>query len=167
MEFYSDGTTIGVSLTIWGLLFSAYISFEIHNLIKSRMFFLHKLFLYFKVKRALRKRIPKWWSVKDVYMLQIFSVRQKDSIPYMSYRSGISAKPKIINALRCTTSIVVPVDLHRNIDKTTINTWVGVNIFGTIKENTYLETLEKTDKGLPENVLKKHKRDSILDELGI
>ena len=165
MNFYSDGTTIGVSLTIWGLLFGAYISFEIHNLIKSRMLFLHKLFLYFKIKRALRKRIPKWWSVKDVYMLQIFSVRM--DIPYtelwLNYRSGIRSKLKKGKEY----TIVVPVDLHRNIDKTTINTWVGVNMFGTIKENTYLENLEKTDKGLPENVLKKHKRDSILEELGI
>jgi hypothetical protein len=165
MNFYSDGATIGVSLTIWGLLFGAYISFEIHNLIKSRMLFLHKLFLYFKIKRALRKRIPKWWSVKDVYMLQIFSVRM--DIPYtglwLNYRSGIRSKLKKGKEY----TIVVPVDLHRNIDKTTINTWVGVNMFGTIKENTYLETLEKTDKGLPENVLKKHKRDSILEELGI
>lgn len=165
MEFYSDGTTIGVSLTIWGLLFGAYISFEIYNIVKTRMLFLHKLFLYFKIKRVLKKRIPKWWSVKDVYILQIFSVREYKSASYLSFKNGINLKPKIKDKKEYT--IVVPVDFFRNIDSTTKNSWVGVNMFGQIKDNNYLDSLNHFDKGLPENVLKKHKRDSILDELGI
>lgn len=58
MEFYSDGTTVGVSLTIWGLLFFAYIIFEFYNLYKTRMLFIHKLFIYYKVKKEINKILP-------------------------------------------------------------------------------------------------------------
>ena len=38
MEFYSDGTTMGVSLTLWGLLIFAYVAFETFNLLRTRVF---------------------------------------------------------------------------------------------------------------------------------
>lgn len=167
MNFYSDGTTIGVSLTIWGLLFIAYSFLEIYSIYKTRMLFIHKLLIYIRVKRNIKKTIPSWWKLNKIYLFQFFSVREKDPIPYMSFKSGINCKPKIKLKNKNEYTIVLPIDCIRSIDGLKIGTWLGVNIFGKIKDDSYLNSLNNYDKGLPKEVQKQYKRDSILEELGI
>lgn len=161
MEFYSDGTTVGVSLTLWGLLFFAYIAFETFNLLKTRVFLFHKIYLFFVVKRNLKKEIPYWWKTSiTIGNLYNISMSNRDLYRFLTLKD------------KC--KIDIPVDFYRDIEDAPagIQSWVCVDFFGKSfnKFKFDLDILEEKDSKLPSSVklrLKQEKRNSILDELGI
>lgn len=161
MEFYSDGTTMGVSLTLWGLLFFAYVAFETFNLLRTRVFLFHKIYLFFIVKRNLKKEIPYWWKTKiSFFDLYNISMSKRDLYRFLTLKD------------KC--KIDIPVDFDRDIEDAPLEiySWVCVDFFGNPfdKFKFDLDILEEHDIKLPSSVklrLKQEKRNSILDELGI
>ena len=147
MNFYSDGTTIGVSITIWGLLFLAYLSFEIYSLYKTRMLFIHKLLLYFRVKRDLKRILPPWWCIKRI---RLFSMYKKSKY-LVSPPEGIK--------------VHVDFKIKEGNPSWWVDEEITVNIFG--KRKTSLDNLDLADITISDDIKKKYKRNSILEELGI
>jgi len=77
MEVYSHGGVVGFVLSGWvGLLFIIWIFSEIMSLITSRMFFIRKLFIYFRLRNKMSKMIPHWWKISHI---DIITMRKTDN----------------------------------------------------------------------------------------
>jgi len=147
MEFYCNGTIIGVSLTIWGLLFLAYLSFEIYSVYKTSMLFIHKIFIYFKIKRELKEVLPPWWCIKEIGLFSMY----KKSKYIVSPPEGIKVQ--------------VDFKIKEGNPSWWVNEEITVNIFGKIISS--LDNLDLADITISDDIKKKYKRNSILEELGI
>ena len=143
MEFYSDGVNIGVVFSgIGGLLLLIYIALVIVNFGVTRTFLSHKIFLYFRVRKQLKKIIPSWWVIKKVDFLTL-------------KRSSFGRKDIYVYVERD-----IPGYPHRN-----TSSWVTMNNFGKIIDIG--TDLRIYDEELNDGVKLTYNRNKVLEELGI
>ena len=70
IDFYTDGSTVGVALSGWtSVLLIVYIGFEFANWTLTRMLFISKIFLYFRLRKFVKSIIPYWWSIEKISII--------------------------------------------------------------------------------------------------
>lgn len=140
MSFFSHENTVGLIISSWLFILAfAFISIDMVVIFVSRVELIHKLVIYFRLKRKLKKIIPYWWSIKEIDILTI------------SKRDG---------------KIEVYVKVSSKISPTWTNDFIEVDNVGNILESTLLEDIRYYDE--ESNVdTKKLLRDKTLENLGI
>jgi hypothetical protein len=109
------------------------------------MLFIHKLFIYFKIKRELKKLLPPWWCIKSIELLSIHK-KTKYLVSPPGIKLQVDFKIKEGNPSWC------------------INKEVTVTNFGKVIDG--LDNLD-IEVRISDDIKKKYKRNSILEELGI
>lgn len=66
MKFYLDGTSIGISFSLWGLIFLLYILLECYFYYKARILFIQLFIINTRVRINLKKSLPPWVKVSSV-----------------------------------------------------------------------------------------------------
>lgn len=66
MKFYLDGTSIGISFSLWSLIFLLYTLLECYFYYKSKILFIQRLLINARVRINLKKSVPAWIKVNSV-----------------------------------------------------------------------------------------------------
>ena len=78
IDVYQHGSNIGISLHGWGgFLLITYFVLEMVFLFLTKSLLIHKLFIWFRVRREVKKLIPKWWKLDKVNVLTIERVNTR------------------------------------------------------------------------------------------
>jgi len=141
IDVYSNGTQIGLSLHGWGgMLLASYFILEVVNLFITKSLIIHKILIWFRVRREVKKLIPNWWRVDTINILTIERLNT-------GYKVYVQIKSKLILS-----------------DWT--NDYVIVDWLGGIKNQKLIEGIKWYDDRSVEKI-KRWKRDNRLNDLGI
>jgi hypothetical protein len=66
MRFYIDGSFVGFSLSLWGLILLIYILFECYFYYKSKILLIQLFIINARVRINLKKSVPAWVKVNSV-----------------------------------------------------------------------------------------------------
>lgn len=140
IDFYQNGHQIGISLHGWGgFLIITYFVLEMVFLFLTKSLLIHKLFIWFNLRRQLKKIIPDWWLVDKVNALTIE---------------------------RINTGYKVYVQISSKLDNNWTNDYVIVNWFGKIKNQKIIEGIKYYDDRKSDEI-KNWKRNKVLEDIGI
>lgn len=144
MEFYSNGSEVGVVFSgIAGFIILTYLIIEIFSLVKTKMFLLHRLYIWFRVKKYIKNEIPNYWSLQKLGLPKLDTYKTTNI--YVSFKRNLEGyKDKDCNSI------------------------IESDLLGRVKENSLADNLVKFhDKDLSKEVKTKHNRDKKLEKLGI
>jgi len=65
------------------------VTFVIFNLLTSRIFFVYKIFLYFRLRRNINKMLPVWWNIKSISYVTMRKIGHKQYEAFISVKSLI------------------------------------------------------------------------------
>ena len=149
INFSLKGSQLIINVTLSGWIFSMYIVFDVISLISTRTFLIHKIYLYFRFKNIIKKRIPYWWEVKSVSFLNIIKHSKNRREIWVEVESKLYDIPKIGTPSLRTYG------------------WVRVsNNLKYIDDSDILNGIEVLDGWCPDE-LKQYKRDQNLQKIGI
>ena len=132
--------------SIFGVFLIFYFMIEVSMIIVTKVPIFHKIYLYFRVYRQIRKIIPRWWSVR-VSLLTM----NKMNIPILKNYCEVYVK------------------LTRKTDKEWTCDWIKVDFSGQIIEDFVHNLDQKCDEkdSFVGQEIKKWCRDKALEKLGI
>lgn len=155
IDFYSQGSQIGFSIHGWGgILLLCYIALEILNLFITKSLLTHKIFLWFRARREVKKLIPNWWKIDKVNLITIerCHYQQGNKFP-VGYKVYVKIKTKLIESYPLTT-----------LDWT--NDWIIVDRLGRIKHQKLIEGIKWHDDRNSDKI-KSWKRNKSLEDIGL
>jgi hypothetical protein len=139
IDVYQHGSNIGISLHGWGgFLLITYFVLEMVFLFLTKSLLIHKLFIWFRVRREVKKLIPKWWKLDKVNVLTIERVNTRYKV-YVQLRSRLMVS-----------------------DWT--NDHIIVDWLGSIKNQKLIEGIKYYDDRKSDEI-KRWKRDNILEKI--
>ena len=140
IDFYQHGSQIGISLHGWGgFLLITYFVLEMVFLFLTKSLLIHKLFIWFNLRRQLKKMIPNWWKISKISLITIN---------------------------RKSTGFEVYVQVKNKINNNWTNDYIIVNWLGVIKNQKLLKSIKSHDVG-EEFKIKQWQRNKILEDIGI
>lgn len=140
IDVYQHGSNIGISLHGWGgFLLITYFVLEMVFLFLTKSLIIHKLIIWFKVRREVIKLIPNWWKIDSVNILTIERLNT-------GYKVYVQIKSKLSN------------------DWT--NDHIIVNWLGKIKNQKLIEGIKYYDDRKSDEI-KRWKRNNTLENIGI
>lgn len=155
MNIYTQGSNIGITIDSWFvLIISFFILFEFVQFMLSKTFLTHKIFLWFRARREVKKLIPNWWVVDKVRLITIerCHYQQGNEFP-VGYMVYVKIKSKLIKSYPVTT-----------LDFT--NDWIIVDRLGRIKHQKLIEGIKWHDDRNSDKI-KSWKRNKSLEDIGI
>lgn len=152
IDFYSNGSQIGFSIHGWvGILLLCYIALELVSLLISRSLIIHKILIWFRVRREVKKIIPNWWEIDIINILTIERCHYQWGNKFLvGYRVYVKIKTKIYKSHPST------------LDWT--NDWIIVDRLGRIKHQKLIENIKWYDDRNVDTI-KIWKRDNILEQI--
>ena len=156
MNVYSHDGIVGVAFSGWlGVLLLIYIIIEFALFSLTRMTLLSKLYYYIRLKGHIRENFPRWWDVKIMFLL----IRKTEQLSPTTGNRVIDIPISLKHRSGVTD---LPIDFH-NHNQFTDYISVMDNIFNyrtvLIRIKDY-DSINKVD-------VRKYKRNSILEEMGI
>jgi hypothetical protein len=141
IDVYSNGSQIGLSLHGWGgMLLASYFFLEVINLFITKSLIIHKILIWFRVRREVKKLIPNWWSIDEVNIVTIERLNT-------GYKVYVQIRSKLMKSAWTNDHIIVD--------------WLG-----RIKNQKLIEGIKYYDDRSVEKI-KQWKRDNRLNDLGI
>lgn len=141
IEFYSNGTQIGFSLHGWGgIILLSYFVLEMVSLFITKSIIIHKLFIWFRLRRQVKKMIPNWWKIDVVNIVTIERLNT-------GYKVYVQIKSKLVVS-----------------DWT--NDYVIVDWLGRIKHQKIIEGIKYYDDRKSDEI-KSWQRNKALEDIGI
>jgi hypothetical protein len=141
IEFYSNGTQIGFSLHGWGgIILLSYFVLDVVSLFATKSLIAHKILIWFRVRREVKKMIPNWWSIDKVDIVTIERLNT-------GYKVYVQIRSKLMKSDWTNDHIIVD--------------WLG-----RIKNQKLIEGIKWYDDR-SEDKIKRWKRDNILEKIGI
>jgi len=141
IDFYQHGSQIGISLHGWGgFLLITYFVLEMVFLFLTKSLLIHKLFIWFNLRRQLKKMIPNWWKISKISLITI----NRKSTGFEVY---VQVKSKLVVS-----------------DWT--NDYVVVDWLGRIKHQKIIEGIKYYDDRKSDEI-KSWQRNKILEDIGI
>jgi hypothetical protein len=141
IDVYSNGSQIGLSLHGWGgMLLASYFFLEVINLFITKSLIIHKILIWFRVRREVKKLIPNWWRVDTINILTI-------EILNTGYKVYVQIRSKLMGSAWT-------------------NDYVIVDWLGRIKNQKLIEGIKYYDDRSVDKI-KRWKRDNRLNDLGI
>lgn len=142
IDVYTHGSQVGISLHgFGGFLLLLYFTIEMVFLFTTKSLLIHKLFLWFRVSREVRKIIPNWWMVHSVHPMTI---------------------------TKKSTGFEVYIEIKSNIksNKRLVSDWIICDFWGRIKYQVLIKRIKSEDVEHVEEI-KSWKRDKALENIGI
>jgi hypothetical protein len=141
IDVYSNGSQIGLSLHGWGgMLLASYFFLEVINLFITKSLIIHKILIWFRVRREVKKLIPNWWRVDTINILTIERLNTR-------YKVYVQIRSKLMGSAWT-------------------NDYVIVDWLGGIKNQKLIEGIKYYDDRSVDKI-KRWKRDNRLNDLGI
>ena len=141
IDVYSNGSQIGLSLHGWGgMLLASYFFLEVINLFITKSLIIHKILIWLRVRREVKKMIPNWWRVDTINILTIERLNTR-------YKVYVQIRSKLMGSVWT-------------------NDYVIVDWLGGIKNQKLIEGIKWYDDRSVEKI-KRWKRDNRLNDLGI
>lgn len=139
IDFYSNGSQIGFSLHGWGgVILLSYFVLDVVSLFITKSLIIHKILIWFRVRREVKKMIPNWWSIDRVNIVTIERVNT-------GYKVYIQIRSKLMKSDWTNDHIIVD--------------WLG-----RIKNQKLIEGIKWHDDR-SEDKIKKWKRNNILEKI--
>lgn len=140
IDFYTHGSQIGISIHGFsGFLLMVYIITDIVFLFTTKSLLIHKLFIWLRLRKMVKKILPAWWKIQTINPLTIEKVGS-------GYRVYIQVKNKINGEMT--------------------NDYIIVDYLGRIKKHKLTESMKFYDRGLMGEI-KQWQRNKILENIGI
>lgn len=141
IDVYHHGPDIGISIHgIGGFCLLFYFIIEMMLLFLTKSLFIHKLLIYFRLHKELKKIIPDWWTVDKINTLLM-----------QGKSNGFAVYLKIS---------------HKVDNDNIIRSYVYVDWLGRIKHYDFDKDIKRIDQK-KELQIKEWKRNKSLEELGI
>jgi len=140
IDIYTHGSQIGLSINGWGgLLLLSYFFLEVINLFATKSLIIHKILIWLRLRREVKKLIPNWWRVDTINILTIE---------------------------RLNTGYKVYVQIRSKLMGSAWTNYVIVDWLGGIKNQKLIEGIKWYDDRSVDKI-KRWKRDNRLNDLGI
>ena len=141
IDFYSNGSQIGFSLHGWGvIILLSYFVLYVISLFVTKSLIIHKILIWFRVRRKVKKMIPNWWKIDSVNILTIERMNT-------GYKVYVQIRSKLMVSDWTNDHIIVD--------------WLG-----RIKNQKLIEGIKYYDDRSSDKI-KRWKRDNILEKIGI
>ena len=141
IDFYSNGSQIGFSLHGWGgIILLSYFVLDVISLFVTKSLIIHKILIWFRVRRKVKKMIPNWWKIDSVNIVTIERVNT-------GYKVYVQIRSKLMKSDWTNDHIIVD--------------WLG-----RIKNQKLIEGIKYYDDRSSDKI-KRWKRDNILEKIGI
>lgn len=141
IDFYSNGSQIGFSLHGWGgIILLSYFVLDVISLFVTKSLIIHKILIWFRVRRKVKKMIPNWWKIDSVNILTIERMNT-------GYKVYVQIRSKLMKSDWTNDHIIVD--------------WLG-----RIKNQKLIEGIKYYDDRKSDEI-KRWKRDNILEKIGI
>jgi hypothetical protein len=141
IDIYTHGSQVGLSIHGWGgLLLLSYFVLDVISLFVTKSLIAHKILIWFRVRRKVKKMIPNWWKVDSVNILTIERLNT-------GYKVYVQISSKLMKS-----------------DWT--NDYIIVDWLGRIKNQKIIEGIKYYDDRKSDEI-KRWKRDNILEKIGI
>jgi hypothetical protein len=141
IDIYTHGSQVGLSIHGWGgIILLSYFVLDVVSLFATKSLIIHKILIWFRVRREVKKLIPNWWSIDKVDIVTIERLNTGYKV-YVQIRSKLMAS-----------------------DWT--NDHIIVDWLGRIKNQKLIEGIKWYDDR-SEDKIKRWKRDNILQKIGI
>lgn len=141
IDVYSNGSQIGLSLHGWGgMLLASYFFLEVINLFITKSLIIHKILIWLRLRREVKKLIPNWWRVDTINILTIERLNT-------GYKVYVQIRSKLMGSAWTNDHIIVD--------------WLG-----GIKNQKLIEGIKWYDDRSGDKI-KRWKRDNRLNDLGI
>jgi hypothetical protein len=141
IDVYSNGSQIGLSLHGWGgILLASYFFLEVINLFITKSLIIHKILIWLRLRREVKKLIPNWWRVDTINILTIERLNT-------GYKVYVQIRSKLMGSAWT-------------------NDYVIVDWLGGIKNQKLIEGIKWYDDRSGDKI-KRWKRDNRLNDLGI
>ena len=139
IDFYSNGSQIGFSLHGWGgIILLSYFVLDVVSLFVTKSIIIHKILIWFRVRREVKKMIPNWWSIDRVNIVTIERVNT-------GYKVYVQIRSKLMVSDWTNDHIIVD--------------WLG-----RIKNQKLIEGIKWYDDRSSDKI-KKWKRNNILEKI--
>lgn len=135
------------SLLWYVFLLIIYFTSEIVSIIATKTLVTHKIFIYFRLRKQLKKIIPSWWRIKEINLVTIEKASEIKGYQIKGYKVYVEVSSKIEKG-KWTNDFVI------------------VDYLGRIKKHGLSRSIKILDKG-HEMEIKEWNRDKVLNELGI
>lgn len=148
MKFYIDGSTLGISLSLWGFLFLTYIIIECYLYYKSKIILLQRLLINIRLRVNLRKSLPPWIKLHKMNF---------DMYKWDRYGRFI-----IVPVLYRLDESILPDDLKKK------HGVYRVPFYGQVKVTRFgrrISNFNDLDNKVSDDIKKKYKRDYVLDKI--
>lgn len=141
IDIYTHGSQVGLSIHGWGgLLLLSYFVLDVISLFATKSLIIHKILIWFRVRREVKKLIPNWWSIDEVNIVTIERLNT-------GYKVYVLIRSKLMKSDWTNDHIIVD--------------WLG-----RIKNQKLIEGIKYYDDR-SEDKIKRWKRDNILEKIGI
>lgn len=72
IDIYTHGYQVGFSIHGWGgIILLSYFVLEMISLFVTKSLIAHKIIIWFRVRREVKKLIPNWWKIDKVNLITI------------------------------------------------------------------------------------------------
>lgn len=140
INVYTQGSQVGISLHgLGGFFLITYFVLEVVFLFLSKSLLVHKLFIWIRLRRQIKKLIPGWWEISKISLITI----NRKSVGFEVY-----------------------VQVKNKINNNWTNDYVIVNSWGRIRSQKLTKLIKSHDVG-EELKIKEWQRNKILEDIGI
>ena len=139
IDIYTHGSQVGLSIHGWGgLLLLSYFVLDVISLFATKSLIIHKILIWFRVRREVKKLIPNWWSIDEVNIVTIERLNT-------GYKVYVLIRSKLMKSDWTNDHIIVD--------------WLG-----RIKNQKLIEGIKYYDDRSVDKI-KRWKRDNILKQI--
>jgi hypothetical protein len=141
IDIYTHGSQVGLSIHGWGgIILLSYFVLDVVSLFATKSLIIHKILIWFRVRREVKKLIPNWWSIDEVNIVTIERLNT-------GYKVYVLIRSKLMKSDWTNDHIIVD--------------WLG-----GIKNQKLIEGIKYYDDRSVDKI-KQWKRDNRLNDLGI
>lgn len=141
IDIYTHGSQVGLSIHGWGgIILLSYFVLDVVSLFITESLIIHKILIWFRVRREVKKLIPNWWSIDEVNIVTIERLNT-------GYKVYVLIRSKLMKSDWTNDHIIVD--------------WLG-----RIKNQKLIEGIKYYDDRKSDEI-KRWKRDNILEKIGI
>jgi hypothetical protein len=141
IDIYTHGSQVGLSIHGWGgIILLSYFVLDVVSLFATKSLIIHKILIWFRVRREVKKLIPNWWSIDEVNIVTIERLNT-------GYKVYVLIRSKLMKSDWTNDHIIVD--------------WLG-----RIKNQKLIEGIKYYDDRSVDKI-KQWKRDNRLNDLGI
>jgi hypothetical protein len=142
IDIYTHGSQVGLSIHgLGGLLLLSYFVLDVVSLFVTKSLIIHKILIWFRVRREVKKLIPNWWKIDKVNLITIERLNT-------GYKVYVQIRSKLMVSDWTNDHIIVD--------------WLG-----GIKNEKLIEGIKWYDDRSVEKIKQRERRDSRLNQLGI